>query len=61
MTPADVIREAEEDASEWLEMAENPAQLVAGVLAGKIVALTDYIHILEQRLKNDSNSTTRVN
>jgi hypothetical protein len=60
MSPAEVIRQAEEYASEWLDYAENPAELVAAVLANKIVVLNSYVDYLEERLKHDSNST-RIN
>jgi len=51
MTPAEVIKEVQENASEWLEMSDNPAEVVAGILAQKIVYLSDYIEYLERRLK----------
>lgn len=54
-----VIREVQEDASEYLEMVENPTDLVVGILANKVVKLTEYIVYLERRLKNDS-STRKV-
>jgi hypothetical protein len=57
MNPQDIIREAEEYASEWIEHADNPSAVVAGVLANKIVTLNEYIDYLERRLKNDSHST----
>ena len=56
---ASVIREVQEDASEYLEMLENPTDLVVGILANKVVKLTEYIVYLERRLKND-NSTRKV-
>lgn len=61
MTGADVIREVQENAAEWLEMVENPAELVAGILANKVVSLTSYIEYLEKRLKHDSSTKVRVN
>lgn len=61
MNASDVIREVQENASEWLEMVENPAELVAGILANKVVALTSYIQYLEKRIKNDSSTKARVN
>lgn len=51
MRAEDVIKEVQENASEWLEMTEQPAALVAGILANKIIKLTDYIEYLEKRLK----------
>ncbi|CAB4132479.1 hypothetical protein UFOVP256_40 [uncultured Caudovirales phage] len=56
MTAEDIIREVQENASEWLEMAEDPAALVAGILANKIIKLKDHIHYLEKRLDHVSSS-----
>lgn len=50
MNANDVIREVQENASEWLEHSENPAAMVAGILANKIVNLTNHIEYLEKRL-----------
>ena len=50
MTPEDIIREVQENAAEWLEMSKNPAELTAGILAKRIIVLTDYIEYLEKRL-----------
>ena len=61
MNASDVIREVQENASEWLEMVENPAELVAGILAQKVVTLQSYIEYLEKRLEHDSRSKIRVN
>ena len=61
MTPEDVIREVQEHASEYLEMAKNPDELMTGILANKIVQLNSYIQYLERRLKHDSSAKTRVN
>lgn len=57
MTPVDVIKQAQDEASEWVEMSEHPATLVAGVLATKIVKLNHYIEYLERRLDHDISST----
>lgn len=51
MNAADIIREVQENAGEWIEMSENPAALVAGILATKIIALNGHIEYLERRLK----------
>ncbi len=61
MTATDIIREVQENASEWLEMAENPAELIAGILAEKIVRLNNYIEYLEKRVENDSRIKARIN
>jgi hypothetical protein len=50
VTPAELIRDVEEYASEWTEHAECPATLVAGILACEILNLKDYIEYLEKRL-----------
>ena len=56
MTPQQVIEDARESASEWIEMCDNPAAVVAGVLAGKIVEMSEYIDYLERRLEYVSSS-----
>ena len=61
MTAAELIEQIQKDAGEWLEMVENPAELVAGILANKVVSLTSYIEYLEKRLKHDSSTKVRVN
>lgn len=58
MTAEDVIRQVQEDASEWLEMTQDPATLVAGILANKIIKLQDQIHYLEKRLQYVSSSSS---
>lgn len=58
MTAEDVIRQVQEDASEWLEMTKDPATLVAGILANKIIKLQDQIHYLEKRLQYVSSSSS---
>ena len=50
MNVQEVIREVQENASEWLEMSQNPAELLAGILANKIISLTNHIEYLEKRL-----------
>jgi hypothetical protein len=54
MTTEDIIRQVQEDASEWLEMSENPDALVSGILAGKIIKLNSYIEYLEKRINHVS-------
>lgn len=61
MTPADVIKQVQENASEWLEMTENPAELLTGILANKIVELMNHVKYLEKRLEHDSSRKVRVN
>ncbi len=57
MNADDIINEVIDNASEYLEMVEDPATLVAGILANKIVKLMDHIQYLERRLKYDSTTT----
>ena len=52
MKAEDVIKEARESASEWLEMSDNPDLMLSGILAKKVVKLIDYISYLENRIKN---------
>jgi hypothetical protein len=54
MTSEDIIRQVQENASEWLEMTQDPAALVAGILANKIIKLNDHIEYLERRLQHVS-------
>lgn len=58
MNASDIIREVQEDASEWLEMSKDPAALVAGILAKKIVKLNEYIEYLEKRVHQNVSSNT---
>lgn len=58
MNALEVIREVQNNASEWLEMVDNPAELVAGILANKIVSLTNHIEYLEKRLETHERSST---
>lgn len=53
MRQKQVINEVCHNASEWLEMSEDPAAIVVGLLAKKVVCLKDYIEFLEQRLKHE--------
>jgi hypothetical protein len=52
MTPESIINEVKINASEWLEMAENPDALVSGILAKKIVDLNFYIEYLKARIEH---------
>ena len=63
MTGADIIREVQENASEWIEHTTNPDAFVSGILANKIIKLTDHIEYLERRLEHVSryeNTTNRT-
>ncbi len=48
MTPEHVIQCVEEYYGEWIEMSEDPATMVAGILAHKLVELLEYITYLER-------------
>jgi hypothetical protein len=54
MTSDELIKQVQENASEYLEMTEDPAALVAGILAKKVINLMDHITYLERRLKNEN-------
>ena len=56
MNAKDVIRQVHEEAGEWIEMSEDPATLIAGILATKVVRLTSYIEYLQKRLQYVSSS-----
>jgi hypothetical protein len=56
MNASDLIKQVQEDASEWLEMMENPDLFVAGILANKLIALTSYVEYLEKRLELHASS-----
>ncbi len=51
MNAQQLIRQVKLDASEWLEMTDDPAALVAGILANKVIKLQDHIEYLEKRLE----------
>ncbi len=51
MKAEDIINEIHQNAGEWLEMTQDPAALVAGILANKIIKLQDHIKYLEKRLE----------
>lgn len=53
MTAEELIRQIQEDASEWIEMSEDPAMVIAGVLAGKVIELKNHVEYLERRLNYD--------
>jgi len=55
MNAQDIIREVQENASEWLEMTEDPDALVSGILANRIIKLNEHIQYLEKRLNYDSS------
>jgi hypothetical protein len=59
MNANDVINEVIDNASEYLEMVEDPAIMVAGILANKIVKLNEYIKFLEKRVHYVSSITSK--
>lgn len=50
MTGEDLIRQVQEEYSEYLEMVQCPATFVAGVLAGRMVTMMDHMEFIERRL-----------
>ena len=52
MKELDIINEVRELYSEWLETSKDPAWLLAGILAGKIVKLNEEIVYLKRRLEH---------
>ena len=44
------IEEVKENASEWIEMSEDPYAVVAGILANKVVELNSYVKYLERSI-----------
>ena len=50
MDAFELIRTVEELAAEYLEMSENPSQIVIQVLANKVIKLQDYVQYLEKRV-----------
>lgn len=56
MTAEEIIQEVKENASEWLEMVEDPEVFISGILANKIIKLTSHIEYLEKRLNHVSCS-----
>lgn len=63
MNAVDVIKQIQENASEYLEMVDDPAMFIAGIMANKIVELKNHIEYLEGRLKHvgsNANSTDRA-
>ena len=55
MTPDDIIKSVCDRAGEWLEMSENPDDLIKGILANDIIRLKKYINYLEKRVKYYEN------
>lgn len=53
-----VIKIIEEQAGEWLEMADDPNALLIRIMAKKITKLLDDISYLKKRLKHDSSTST---
>ena len=56
MNADQIILEVQENASEWLEMSDEPFAIVAGVLANKVISLQSHIEYLERRLKYASSN-----
>jgi hypothetical protein len=50
MNAQQIISEVQERASEYLEMSQDPAMFVAGILANRIIELNNHIEYLERRV-----------
>jgi flagellar biosynthesis chaperone FliJ len=59
MNAEHVIKEIQENAAEWLEMSNDPAGMLAGILANKIIKLTDHIEYLEKRIEHASTTANK--
>lgn len=56
MTPEQIISETKDKASEWLQMSENPDQMMIGILAYKLSQAYDKIEHLEKRLQYECSN-----
>jgi len=61
MTAEELIKQVQEDAGEWLEMTKDPAALVAGILANRIIKLEDHIKYLDKRLECQQHAKSWIN
>lgn len=62
MTKEKIVCDVLVSAGEWLEMTDNPNEMIVWILAGKIEKLHTYIEYLEKRISYDSTATNiRVN
>ncbi len=50
MTVYDVIKDTQELYQEWLEMSEDPEALLSGILATKIIKLSEENEYLRKRV-----------
>ncbi len=57
MTEKELIEKVQQNASEWLEMTEDPATMIAGILAKKVIKLMDHVEYLEKRLDYERRNT----
>jgi hypothetical protein len=48
-TSQEIIRQVQEEASEWLEMTNDPSIIVACILANKLIKLQNHVEYLERR------------
>ena len=53
MTPHQILKETASAASEYLEMTQYPAEMLAGILAAKLALANDKIEYLERRLAHE--------
>lgn len=50
MNAYEIIREIQDNASEWLETVEEPRDLLVVILANKLASAKNHIEYLEKRL-----------
>jgi hypothetical protein len=54
MTAEDIIREVQNNASEYMQEVKEPRDLLVAILANKLSAALDHIQYLEKRLQHVS-------
>lgn len=52
MNTQDLLKEVYEEASEWTEMSDNPAEVLAGILANKLCNALNHIEYLERKIEH---------
>lgn len=56
MNASELIEQVQENASEYLEMSNDPSTMVAGILALQVLKLREHIEYLERRLEYVSST-----
>lgn len=54
MNAKELIEKVQNDASEWIEMSDDPYRVVCNVLANQVISLKSYIQYLERRVDHDN-------